>query len=114
MSISYLDQNTQSAKNFFKLVSNFSKTAKAWDAVVSYDVKPDERFDPTLISRRVYNTSDEFLVVMACVGISSFDEPIEQRTILLPTKTMVERFKRQTGFESVASNRVNGRARWDR
>lgn len=114
MSISYIDQNTQSAKNFYKLVSNYSKTAKVWDAIIQYEIKPDERHDPTLISRRVYGTPIEFLAVMACIGMSSFEDDITQKAIILPTKTVLERFKRQSGYESNAELRDNGKARWDR
>ena len=112
--IYYIDKNSQNAKNFYKEVSNFSKTAKSWDLMVRYEIKPDERFDPTLISRRVYGIPDEFLAVMACAGISNFDDEIKQKTIVLPTKRLLERMKRNTGFESIAQNRANGKARWDR
>lgn len=112
--IYFVDLNSQNAKNFFKAVSNFSRTAKAWDSMIRYEVKPDERYDPTLISRRVYGTSDEYLTVMACARISSFEEPIEQKTIVLPTRQLLERIKRKTGFESIADNRYKGKARWDR
>lgn len=112
--IYFLDKNSQNAKNFFKLVSNFSKTAKAWEPMVRYEVKPDERFDPTLISRRVYENSNEFLAIMACAGISSFDEEIVQKTLVLPNKQLLERMKRITGFESNPENRLDGKARWDR
>lgn len=112
--IFYVDQNSQNAKNFYKAVSNFSKTAKAWDSMIRYEIKPDERYDPTLISRRVYGSSDEFLAVMACAGTSSFEDEIVQKTIVLPNRQLLERIKRKTGFESIPDNRYNGKARWDR
>lgn len=111
---SHVDQNSQAARVFFKKVASFVKSAKAWDAVVSYEIKPDERVDATLISRRVYGTSDEFLVVMACAEIDSFDDAFEQGVLLLPNATKLEQLKRESGFESVAKNRKDGKPRWSR
>lgn len=110
----YIDQNSQAARLFFKKVSNFVRGAKAWDAVVSYEIKPDERLDATLISRRVYGTSDEFLTVMACAGVDSFDDDFKQVVLILPNKNKLEQLKRESGFESVAANRNNGKPRWSR
>lgn len=110
----YLDQNSQAARVFFKKVANYVKNAKAWDNVMTYEIKPDEYVDATLISRRVYGTSDEFLVVMACAGIDSFDDGFEQGILTLPNKGQLEKFKRESGFESIHSNRRDGAPRWSR
>lgn len=110
----YLDQNSQAARVFFKKVANFVKGAKAWDAVVTYEIKPDEYVDATLISRRVYGNSDEFLTVMACAGISNFDEGFPQGPLILPNQQKLMQLKRESGFESVDANRRNGKPRWER
>lgn len=110
----YLDQNSQAARVFFKKVSNFIQGAKAWDAVVSYEIKPDEKVNATLISRRVYGTADEFLVVLACAGLDSFDDDFKQGVLRLPNPNKLEQLKRESGFESVAANRNNGKPRWSR
>ncbi|PKF35570.1 hypothetical protein [Acinetobacter proteolyticus] len=110
----YLDQNSQAARVFFKKVSNFVQNAKAWDEVVSYEIKPDEIVDATLISRRVYGTSDEFLTVMACAGLDSFDDTFKQGVLKLPNANQLEKLKRESGFESINSNRRDGRPRWSR
>ncbi|MBJ9961829.1 hypothetical protein I5730_14900 [Acinetobacter nosocomialis] len=110
----YLDQNSQAARVFFKKVANYVQGAKPWDKVVSYEIKPDEYVDATLISRRVYGTSDEVLTVMACAGIDSFDDGFKQGILILPNQVQLDRLKRESGFESVHSNRRDGKPRWSR
>lgn len=110
----YLDVNSQAARSFFKKVSAFVQNAQAWDEVVSYEIKPDENLDATLISRRVYGTSEEYLVVMACAGIDSFDDQIRQGILLLPNQSKLFSLKRESGFESIDANRRNGKPRWSR
>lgn len=110
----YLDQNSQAARVFFKNVANYVKDSKPWSNVMTYEIKPDEYVDATLISRRVYGTSDEFLTVMACAGIDSFDDGFEQGILILPNLAQLEKLKRESGFESIASSRKDGKPRWSR
>lgn len=110
----YLDQNSQAARVFFRKVANYVKNAKPWDNVMTYEIKPDEYVDATLISRRVYGTSDEFLTVMACAGIDSFDDPFEQGLLILPNAIQLDKLKRESGFESLESNRRDGKPRWSK
>lgn len=110
----YLDQNTQAARVFFKKVANYVKTAKPWDNIMTYEIKPDEYVDATLISRRVYKTSDEFLTVMACAGIDSFDDGFKQGTLILPNLMQLNKLKREAGFESIHGNRRDGKPRWSK
>lgn len=110
----YVDQNSQAARVFFKKVANYVKNAKAWDNVMTYEIKPDEYVDATLISRRVYGTSEEFLTVMACAGLDSFDDGFEQGTLILPNLAQLNKFKRESGFESEDSNRRDGKPRWSK
>lgn len=108
-----MDSNTCAAKSFYREVRKFAITAKPWatDAVY-YDVKPDEAFDPTLISSRVYGRRDEFLAVMAAAGIDQVDEELKQRRIILPSNGRLMAIKRDTGFESIADYRDGGSPMW--
>lgn len=110
----YLDQNSQAARVFFKKVANYVQNAKSWDNVVSYEIKPDEYVDATLISRRVYGNSDEFLTILACAGMDSFDDGFKQGVLVLPNAAQLAKLKREAGFESVHGNRRDGKPRWSK
>lgn len=108
-----IDKDTRAAAAFYRAVRKFSERAKEWDSnAVFYEIKPDERFDLSLVSRRVYGRRDEFLAVMAAAGIDSFDQPLEQKTIALPSDGELLRIKRETGFESIAELREDYAPMW--
>lgn len=105
-----LDTDTRSAKGFYREVRRFAERAQPWtQGVVWYQTKPDERFDLSLVSRRVYGRRDEFLAVLAAAGLDGFDQPLTERLIALPAEFRLVQIKRATGFESDAS--LRGRAR---
>lgn len=112
MTTAYVDVNSQAARVFFKLVSNFSKSAKIWDDAIFYDVLPDELYDITLISRRVYGRPDEYVAVMACLGIDSVDVSFEQKQVAFPSESKLAQFKYKSGFESIAAYRKDGVPTW--
>lgn len=108
-----IDQDPRAAGAFYRAVRKFCVSAQPWETdAIFYDTKPDEEYDPTLISSRVYGRRDEFLAVMAAVGIDQVDQPIPQRKIVLPSEGRLYRIKRQTGFESIAEYRENGAPIW--
>ena len=43
--MSDLDQNTQAARVFYRLVRDFVNSVKPWDVVTYYDTGPDEVLD---------------------------------------------------------------------
>lgn len=107
-----IDANSQAARVFWRKVRDFSQSAKPWQTAIYYDTKPDERWDITLVSRRVYGRGDEFLAVMAAAGMDVIDQPLEQRRLILPTEEQLRQLKREAGFESRADFRENGRPTW--
>ncbi|MGZ8220043.1 MAG: hypothetical protein ACXWT0_00195 [Methylobacter sp.] len=107
------DVNSQAAKNLYREVRAFSERTKGWDVAVFHDVLPDELWDATLVSQRVYGRRDEFLVVMAAAGIDTVDQPLPQRQIILPTEGQLYTLKRRSGFESLDDYRENGKPTWD-
>lgn len=107
-----LDADSQAAKTFFREVSQFSERVKPWEVAVFHDVMPDEQYDPTLVSRRVYGRPDEFMTVMAAAGVDHVDMPLPLRRIVLPTEAQLHVLKRRAGFESKAEYRDGGKPVW--
>lgn len=106
------DVSTTAAKTFFRMVRDFSLKTKAWEQAIFYETKPDEEWDLTLVSRRVYGRRDEFLAVMAAAGLDAPDRKLEQQRIVLPTEAQLYSLKRRAGFETIADYRENGRPTW--
>lgn len=105
--------NPNAARNFYKAVRQFSINAKPWQGgSVTLTLTPDEAWDLTKVSRRVYQRPDEYLAVMAACGLSSVDQPITQKTITLPNDPTLRQIKRNTGFESIADFIENGKPVW--
>lgn len=107
-----IDTNTTAAKNFYREVRAFSQRTKAWETAVFYHTTPDERFDATIISRRVYGNPFEVLAVMAACGLDTVDQEITQKQIILPTASQLYHIKRRTGFESQNDYRENFKPTW--
>lgn len=100
---------------FYRLVRAFALRTKPWDEALYHDVRPDERYDLTLASRRVYGRSDETLTIMAAAGLDSVDDPLEQIRLTLPSEQQLRRLKRRAGFESQARyRRKDGSPTWER
>ena len=75
----------------------FAQTTPSWATAIRYHTKPDERYDLTLIARRVYGLPDEWPVIMAVAGLQSVDEPLNEQLLILPTLEQLQRLKRNTG-----------------
>lgn len=100
-----MDQDPRAAKSFYRDVRKFAQSTKPWQAQISYETKPDEVLDITLVSQRVYGRRDEFMVVMAAAGLDAVDQPLTQRRLTLPTEGQLYAMKRRSGFESIAEYR---------
>jgi hypothetical protein len=107
-----IDVNSAAAKNFYKEIRRFSENTKIWEQSIVYETKPDERFDLTLVSQRVYGRRDEYLAVMAAAGLDMVDQELTQRRLILPTEGQLYAIKRRTGFESIPDNRDNFSPTW--
>lgn len=107
-----LDKNTQAAKVFWREIQNWVANVKPWEIAIRYDIKPDERWDVTLISQRVYGRRCEIIAVMAAAGISYVDEPLEQKQIVLPNEAQLRALKFKAGFESRHEYRSEGAPTW--
>jgi hypothetical protein len=107
-----IDFDTQAARRFYGEVRKFAERTKPWKPAIFYETHPDEIWDLTLVSQRVYGRRDEYLAVMAAAGIDSVDQPLKQKRLVLPTEQQLNLIKRRTGFESIADLREDRKPVW--
>ena len=107
-----IDKNSAAARNFYREIRKFAERTKSWDIHISYETKPDEAYDLTLVSQRVYGRRDEFLTIMAAAGLDMVDQALPQKRLTLPTEAQLYAIKRSAGFESVAESRENFSPTW--
>lgn len=109
-----IDVNSNAAKNFYREVRAFAQRMQPWETAIFYETKPDEEWDITLISLRVYGRRGEYLAVMAAGGLDAVDRPMTQRQLVLPTEGQLYAIKRRTGFESRDDYREERAPTWER
>ena len=103
-----MDKDTRAARAFYEAVANFANNAKPWSTnAIFHEIKPDEVWDLTLISQRVYGRRCEYLAVMAATGISQVEELLTQKQIILPDEGTLMQLKRQCNFESESELRTS-------
>lgn len=89
------------ASNFYRAVREFALTEPLYSAArLTIDTLPSERWDLTLVSRRAYGNSDEFLAVMAAAGLTRYDEELTERRIVLPSRERLAQIKALTGYST--------------
>lgn len=98
-----------SAAQFFRLVRNFSQSQPDWAECVIYETKPDEQFDLTLVSQRVYGNRDQYLAVMAAAGIDSMEQELRPQRMKLPTATQLQAMKNQANLNDRVPQRLTDR-----
>ena len=84
----------------FGLVRQFAQQTPAWGAAIRYNTLPDERANLPLVSKRVYGTWDESLVIQAAAGLDSPETPMSERTLVLPTPDQLRAMKLRAGFDA--------------
>lgn len=94
------ERSTQAAGALFRAVARFARTTKPWEPAIWYETKPDERFDLTLASQRVYGRRDEYLVIMAAAGLSHVDDEMTERKLCLPNEAQLRAMKQQAGYQA--------------
>ena len=109
-----IDIQSTAAKSFYKTIRGFADSCKKrpWQTANYYQTLPDEMYDLTLVSLRVYGRRDEFLAVMAAAGLNAPAQPLVSQLLALPTEGQLYDFKRQTGFESQAAYRDGFKPVW--
>jgi hypothetical protein len=92
------EKNTVATAIFYRQVRDFVAKIPVWGMAIRYQTKPDERFDMTLISRRIYGRPDEFLVVMAAAGLDSVEQELPEQLLVLPTESQLLTLKTVARF----------------
>jgi hypothetical protein len=100
-----LDNQSTAAARYFQLVRQFCARRQNWQSAIRYETKPDERYDLTLVSKRVYGRRDEFLTIQAAASLDSPESPLTERLLVLPTENQMNVFKRTAGFVNSAQQR---------
>lgn len=84
---------------YFRAVRKFAVKTPFWGTALRYEIKPDELYDLSLVSRRVYGNSDEVMAIMAAAGIDRADQSLESGVILvLPTPAQLSQIKADNGI----------------
>lgn len=78
-------------------IRQFALETPDWATAIRYHSKPDERYELTLVSRRVYSTPNEWYIIMAAAGLQSVDEPLNEQLLVLPTLSQLQTLKRELG-----------------
>jgi len=90
----------------FRAVRRFSQVTQDWETAVRYMTLPDERFDLTKVSARVYGTRDESLVIQAAAGLDSPELELTERRLVLPTADQLAAMKKAAGYDLAPSPRA--------
>src|SRR5258708_18203687 len=99
-----IETNTSAVAIFYQVVRQYALTTPAWAVVQSYQTKPDERWDLTLASRRVYGRPDEFLTIMAAAGLDSVEQMLPEQLLVLPSEAQLLDMKNQAKFNNLDVN----------
>lgn len=106
-------QDSRAAWAFYRETRQWASRVKPNQVVLWHETLPDEQWDITLVSQRVYGRRDEHLTVMAVAGMDTVDQalPVGLRLAFPPEQTLYA-LKRRTGFESRAELREGGLPVW--
>jgi hypothetical protein len=88
----------QARNRLYQLVRDFAVQTPAWGTAIRYHTMPDERFDLTLVSQRVYGSRLEYLVVQAAAGLDSPELELTERALVLPTASQLAAMKVRAGY----------------
>lgn len=86
------------AAELIRLVGDFAQRQPDWAECIVYHTLPDERWDMTLVSQRVYGSRDEFLAVMAAAGLDGPAQELTERRLVLPTAQQLADMKARARF----------------
>lgn len=88
----------QTRNRLYQLVRDFAAQTPDWASAQRYFTQPDERFDLTLVSLRVYGRRTEALVVQAAAGLDSPELELTERMLVLPTEQRLRQLKLRAGY----------------
>src|SRR5690606_30044485 len=86
---------------FYRAVREFALTAPVWDPTrLVVETTPEDRWDLTLVSERVYGNRYEYLAVMAAAGLDRLDQELTERELVLPSPERLELIKQACNYQS--------------
>lgn len=91
---------------FYRAVRQFAVSTPVWGTAIRHFTLPDERFDLTLVSQRVYGNRDEALTIMAAAGLDRLDQELTERELVLPTPSDLQSIKNSVGYQKPPVRRV--------
>lgn len=83
---------------FYREIRRFAVQTKVYETAIRYWVLPDEAYDLTLVSQRVYGNRNEYLTIMAAAGLDRVDQELTQRMLVLPTPSKLLQIKKKCGY----------------
>lgn len=93
-------EQTSNVNGLYRIVRDFSVKARPWTQAIRYFTKPDEAYDLTLVSRRVYGNPDEYITVMAAAGLDSVENGLSSKELILPMPSLLASMKRRVGYKN--------------
>lgn len=88
----------QARNRLYRLVRDFALQTPELGEAIRYFTMPDEAYDLTLVSERVYGNRGEALVIQASAGLDSPELPLTERPLVLPTATQLAAMKARAGY----------------
>lgn len=61
---------------------------------------PTERYDLSMVARRVYGDPAETLTIMAAAGLPNVDAPLKEQDLVLPTSEYLRYLKEKCGLST--------------
>lgn len=61
---------------------------------------PNERYDLSLVARRVYGDPSETLAIMAAAGLATVDAELKEQDLVLPTSEHLRYLKEKCGLST--------------
>jgi hypothetical protein len=92
-------ENKTANAEFYNLIRDFAQTQPEWADHIKYFTVPDEQYDLTLVSQRVYGNRNEFFTIFAAAGLDSMEQPLRQQLLKLPTPNQLRLLKEQAGLK---------------
>lgn len=93
-------ESKNNVRSFYRLVRDWVVKVQPWSAAIRYQTLPDENWDLTLVSQRVYGNRHEFITVLAAAGLDTVEQELEEQLLTLPSPSTLEILKRQAGYIS--------------
>lgn len=83
---------------FYRRVRDYALQPPLGANPLRHQVTPDEQYDLSRVSYRVYANFNEALTIAAVAGLSSTSGPLTEQVLVLPSRAELMQIKRETGY----------------